>query len=152
MSTALEMFRQQKAALDELLEQARRLAISIETVRAALTEIAKHDGLRTMLVEEQRWLQRTEDAVREVRAWRADDGRHPWRRLAGQWATATVFALLTSSAAGAGYAWAARPYTEEIARLQSREAFASALEARMLRMTAAERSQLEALLKLTPRR
>jgi hypothetical protein len=150
MTTALEMFRQQKAALAELQQQARSLDTAIASVRSELTAIANHDGLRTLLVDEQRWLQRTEDAVREVRAWRADEGRHPWWQFAGRWVVAMAFALLASSAAGAGYVWAARPYAEEIDYLRSRESFASALETRMLRMTPAERAQLETLLKLAP--
>jgi hypothetical protein len=59
-----------------------------------------------------------------------------------------AFALLASIAAGAGYVWAARPYADEFAYLRSRNAFADALETRMVRMTPAERRQLDALLKL----
>jgi hypothetical protein len=84
----------------------------------------------------------------EDRAWREQERRAYWPFLAWRWAAAAGFALLASIAAGAGYVWAARPDADEIAYLRSRNAFADALETRMVRMTPAERRQLDALLKL----
>ena len=97
---------------------------------------------------EQQWLARTEAAVHSLRDWRYRESQGYGRPLAWRWALATTFALFATAAAGAGYVWAARPYAEEVAYLRSRNAFADELEARMVRMTAAERRQLEALLKL----
>jgi hypothetical protein len=142
------MFKQQKAAVEELLAIARGLEASVATARRELDALSRHDALRSILTEEQRWLARTEDAVRTVRAWRQQESRAYWPLLAWRWAAAVAFALLASIAAGAGYVWAARPYADEFAYLRSRNAFADALETRMVRMTPAERRQLDALLKL----
>jgi hypothetical protein len=116
--------------------------------RKELDAISRHDAVRSILTEEQRWLACTEDAVRTVRAWREQERRAYWPLLAWRWTVAVAFALLASVAAGAGYVWAARPYADEIAYLRSRNAFADAVEAGMVRMTPAERRQLDSLLKL----
>ncbi len=103
MSSALEMFKQQKAAVEELLAITRGLQASIAGARKELDTISRHDGLRSILTEEQRWLARTEDAVRTVRAWREHERRAYWPLLAWRWAVAVTFALLVSIADGAGY-------------------------------------------------
>lgn len=148
MSSALEMFKQQKAAVEELLVIARGLEASLASARGELDALSRHDALRSILTEEQRWLARTEDAVRTVRAWREQERREYWPLIAWRWVVAVAFALLASVAAGGGFFLAARPYADEIAYLRSRNAFADALETRMVRMTPAERRQLDALLKL----
>ena len=63
-----------------------------------------------------------------------------------------MFALLSAAAAGAAYARAVDPYAAENAYLRSRSDFAAAVEHRLLTMTAAERHQLEMLLKLPSRK
>lgn len=148
MANAVEMFKQQKAALEELQQAAARIEQSLGRARAELDALARHDALRALLTQEQQWLARTEAAVHSLRDWRHRESQGYGRPLAWRWALATTFALLAVAIAGAGYAWAARPYAEEIAYLRSRNAFADDLEARMVRMTAVERRQLDALLKL----
>lgn len=148
MANAVEMFKQQKAAFEELQQAAARIEQSLSRARAELDALARHDALRTLLTQEQEWIARTEAVVHSLRDWRYRESQGYGRPLAWRWALATTFALLATAAAGTGYAWAARPYAEEIAYLRSRNAFADALEARMVRMTAAERRQLDALLKL----
>ena len=39
------------------------------------THSARHETLRTLLVDEQRWLQKTEAQISQVRAWREQDAR-----------------------------------------------------------------------------
>ena len=152
MANAVEMFKQQKAAFEELQQAAARIEQSLSRARTELDALARHEALRTLLVQEQQWLARTEAAVDRLRDWRYRESQLYGRPVAWRWALATTFALLTMAAAGAGYVWAARPYAEEIAYLRSRNAFADDLEARMVRMTPAERRQLDALLKLPPPR
>jgi len=148
MANAVEMFKQQKAALEELQQAAARIEQSLGHARAELDALARHDALHGLLTQEQQWLARTERLVESLRNWRYRESQGYGRPLAWRWALATTFALLSTVAAGAGYAWAARPYAEEIAYLRSRNAFADDLEARMVRMTPQERRQLDALLKL----
>ena len=64
-----------------------------------------------------------------------------------RWALALVFALASATGAGAGYAWATRPYQAELAALRSRMEFAEFVEHRALTMTPAERRQFDALMK-----
>jgi hypothetical protein len=142
------MFKQQKAAIEELLESARDLETSIASTRKELDALSRHDALRSLLTEEQHWLARTEEAVQAVRSWREHERRTLWPQLAWRWVAVVAFALLAAVAAGAGYAWAARPYADEIAYLRSRNTFGDALEKRMVQMTPAERHQLDVLLKL----
>ena len=68
MSTALETFRRQQQVVEALNQQANELARTIGSVRTELEAIARHETLRDVLVQKQRWLQRTEDAVMAVRA------------------------------------------------------------------------------------
>lgn len=82
MSSALEMFKQQKAAVEELLESARELETSIASTRGELDALSRHDALRSLLAEEQHWLSRAEEAVRAVRAWREHERRTHWPHLA----------------------------------------------------------------------
>ncbi|MFN7984819.1 MAG: hypothetical protein U0Q11_23490 [Vicinamibacterales bacterium] len=66
MSNALEMFRQQREAVETLHAEVARVSELITRMRADLDALARHDTLRTLLVDEQRWLQKTEEAVRQV--------------------------------------------------------------------------------------
>ena len=70
MSNALDMFRQQREAVEALHAQVARVGAAIAQARTDLDALARHETLRGVLAEEQRWLQRTEDAVRAVRLWR----------------------------------------------------------------------------------
>ena len=149
MSNALEMFRQQREAVEALHEDVTRVGTAIAQMRADLDALARHETLRTVMAEEQRWLQRTEDAVRQVRAWREQDARSYWPGVATRWLVAAVFALADAASAGVGYAWAVKPYAAENAYLRVRQDFAESLERRMLQMTPAERRQLDSLLKGT---
>lgn len=56
MSNALEMFRQQREAVEALHAEVTRVADGIARARADLDALARHDTLRTVLAEEQRWL------------------------------------------------------------------------------------------------
>jgi hypothetical protein len=147
MSNALEMFRQQREAVEGLREEVTRVGTAIAQARADLDALARHETLRSVLAEEQRWLQKTEDAVRQVRAWREQDARGYWPAVVKRWLVTGAFALATAASAGAGYAWVVKPYSQENAYLRLRHDYLESLERRMLQMTPAERRQLDGLLK-----
>jgi len=151
VANAVEMFKQQKAALEELQRAANGIEVSLVKARAELDALARHDALKDLLLKEQVWLQRTEAAVHAVSLWRAEEARRHWPQVALRWVLPATFALLVAAVAGAGHARAAGPYLDEIAYLRARSSFAEALETRMLRMTPAERRQLDMLLKLPTR-
>jgi hypothetical protein len=70
-----------------------------------------------------------------------------WPGVIRRWAVALVFALGSAAAAGASYAWAAKPYAAELEELRSRLAFVEVVEHRFVTMTPAERRQFDALMK-----
>ncbi|MFN7980716.1 MAG: hypothetical protein U0Q11_02560 [Vicinamibacterales bacterium] len=119
----------------------------IARMRTDLDALARHETLRTLLVDEQRWLQKTEDAVSQVRAWREQDARGYWPAVVKRWLVTGAFALAIAASAGASFACVVKPYAQENAYLRLRQDFAESLERRMLQMTPAERRQLESLLK-----
>ena len=147
MSNALEIFRQQREAVEALRAEVTRVSNAIAQARADLDALAQHETLRTVLAEEQRWLQRTEDAVRAVRLWREREARSYWPGVATRWVAAGVFALASAAIAGATYARVVQPYSAENAYLRLRQDFVESLERRMLQLTPAERRQLDTLLK-----
>ena len=67
--------------------------------------------------------------------------------LVRRWAIALVFALVSAMAAGVGYGWVTEPYAAELATLRSHAEFAGFVEHRIMTMTAAERRQLDALMR-----
>ncbi|HUR32526.1 MAG TPA: hypothetical protein VM032_01945 [Vicinamibacterales bacterium] len=146
MGASLDTFKQYKATLDELATLARTIEASIQSTRTNIDALMKPDSLGGLIDQQERWLTHTERAVTVVRDWYERDRRAHWPRLAWRWVAATAFALVASAAAGAGFVWASRPYAAEIEYLRDRNAFADSLEARMLKMTPAERRQLDAFL------
>ena len=147
MSNALDMFRQQREAVEALHAQVKRVGAAIAQARTDLDALARHETLRNVLAEEQRWLQRTEDAVRAVRLWREQDARSYWPGVVKRWIVACVFALASAAIAGATYALVVKPYAAENAYLRLRQDFVETLERRMLQLTPAERRELDTLLK-----
>jgi hypothetical protein len=66
-----------------------------------------------------------------------------WRRCV----VAAAFTLLMALAAGAGYAWVARPYEAELTSLRTRVEVLDFVAQRVLKMTPPERRQFDALMK-----
>ena len=83
----------------------------------------------------------------EVRAWREREARQFLRSVARRWALALVFALRSAWIAGAGYAYGAKPYQDELGVLRARAAFMESIEDRVITMTPAERREFDSLFK-----
>ncbi len=147
MGNALDAFRAQREAVEELHVRVIKLADLIARVRSEVDLIARHETLRGVLQDEQHWLEQTRQAVREVRDWREQEARRYWPGVARRWIVAGVFALLSAAIAGTTYARAIRPYEAEITYLRQRQDFAETVERRMLTMTPAERRQFDVLMK-----
>lgn len=81
----------------------------------------------------------------EVRAWREHEARQFLQSGARRWALALVFALASAGIAGAGYAYVARPYEDELRALRARAAFVESIEDRVITMTPVERRKFEEL-------
>jgi hypothetical protein len=147
MANALDTFREQRAAAGEVHAALKQTSELIRGLQSQVSALARIDDLRTLLQQEDHWLRESERVVAEVRRLRDDEMRRIRPAAVRRWALALVFALGSAAAAGAGYAWASRPYQAELAALRSRSDFAEFVEHRALTMNAAERRQFDALMK-----
>ncbi|MGH9410706.1 MAG: hypothetical protein ACRD1V_14780 [Vicinamibacterales bacterium] len=147
MSSALEEFRAQRAAVQDVHTQLGEVSNLLRALNDEAAKLAQDPALRALLQEEQAWLGRADALVRGVRSFREWEvhvlRRAAWRR----WVAAVVFSLAAAVASGAGYMWAAKPYESELASLRRRVELLDFVERRMLTMTAAERRQFDALMK-----
>ena len=149
MSSALEAFRLQREAVEEVHAQLKVVARLVEHVRAEAATIAQDETLRQVLRDEERWLETARRTIAEVRAFREQEVRRFWPATWRRWAVAVVFALVSVAAFGAGYVWSMRPYEDEIAGLARRAELLDSITQRVLTMTPAERRQLDSLMKWT---
>jgi hypothetical protein len=147
MPSAIDVFRAQRQAAEQLHNRLQEIAALLGQVRQQVNSLTLNDDLRAMLRDEQDWLTRAQLAVSEVRSFREQDMLRFWPGVIRRWTVALLFALVSAGAAGAGYAWWTKPYAAELADLRSRVEFARFVEHRVLTMTPAERRQLDALMK-----
>lgn len=147
MSTALDEFRAQREAVDDLrarLEEVVRMIAALTSQADALT---RDPALRQLVQTEQTWLAQTERALERVRVFREDEMRRFWPAIWRRWAVALAFALSSAAAFGAGWFWAARPYDAELASLRGRVELLDFVAQRIITMTPAERRQFDALMR-----
>ncbi|HUK36960.1 MAG TPA: hypothetical protein VLV86_23760, partial [Vicinamibacterales bacterium] len=137
MPNALDVFREQQKAAGLVYERARQVSEMLAAVRQQLDGLMRNDELRELLRSEQRWLAEAQRTVSEVRAWREQERARFWPAMWRRWVVAVVFALAAAWAAGAGYAWATRPYASELAQIRSRVEFVESVERRILALTPA---------------
>ena len=147
MPSAIDMFREQREAAEQLHGRVQEISALLDRLRHQINSLALNDDLRAMLRQEQDWLTRAQLAVSEVRSFREQDMLRFWPGVIRRWAVAFVFALASAAAAGADYAWWTKPYAAELAVLRSRIEFPSSVEHRVVTMTPAERRQFDRLMK-----
>jgi hypothetical protein len=147
MTSALDAFREQRESVEQMQARLLEVAALLSRLREQVELLAGHKELRAVLQREENWLHRVERTVAEVRAWREEETRRFWPALIRRWALAAVFALVSATAGGAGYARITQPYIAELAALHSRAEFADAVAQRILTMTPVERRQFDALMK-----
>jgi hypothetical protein len=147
MSNALDAFRAQREAADAVHTQLTEVAALLRGLREETQELANNDALRKLLQDEQTWLVRAENTIASIRRHREWEVQHFWPAVWRRWAVAAAFVVLTAVAAGAGYAWVARPYETELTTLRARLEYLDAVARRVLVMTPAERRQFDALMK-----
>jgi hypothetical protein len=153
MPNAIDVFREQREAAEQLHGRLQEIAALLSQVRQQVNALALNEDVRTVLREEQSWLTRAQLAISEVRSFREQDMLRFWPGVLRRWTVALVFALASAAAAGAGYAWATKPYAAELSALRSRIGFADFIEHRVLTMTPAERRRFDSLMRRNePRR
>ena len=147
MSSAIDVFREQREAADQVHARLTEISALLHQLRHQLHALAINDELRAVLRQEQSWLERAEVVLSQLRSFREQDALRFWPGVVRRWIVALVLALGSAAAAGASYAWAMKPYAEEIEALRSRMEFVEFVEHRVVTMTPAERRQFDALMK-----
>jgi hypothetical protein len=150
MSSALEAFRAQKEAVDQVHARLTEVAALVRGLQAQVDAIAQDQALRMFLRDEQTLLERAERTVQEVRAFRELEMRRFWPAMWRRWVVAVAFALASAVAFGSGYVLASRPYYFEHASLRARVELVDSVAQRVIRMTTLERRQFDDLMKLKP--
>ena len=148
MSSAIDVFREQKEAADQLHARLTEISTTLDRVRHQVYALVKDGELRAVLRQEESWLERARLLVHDVRSFREQDAQRFWPGVVRRWIVALLFALGSAAAAGAGYGWATKPYATELEALRTRLAFVEFVEHRVVTMTPAERRQFDALMKL----
>lgn len=150
MSSALDEFRAQREAVDDLRARLEEVGKVIGSLTAQADALTRDPALRQLLQTEHRWLAQTERALEHVRAFREEEMRRFWPAIWRRWALALAFALASAGAFGSGWVWAARPYEAELANLRDRVELLDFVAQRVITMTPAERRQFDALMKVAP--
>jgi hypothetical protein len=151
MANALDAFREQRAAAGEVYRALKETSELLRVLQGQVSSLMRPDELKSVLQQEDRWLREAERVVADVRRLRDDEMRRLRPALVRRWALALVFALASATAAGAGYAWATRPYQAEVTALRARMEFTELVESRVVMMTPAERRQFDALMRWNAR-
>src|SRR5450759_3028331 len=129
MSNALDAFRAQRDAVDEIRARLAEVVALLVSLDAQARSLAGNEALRTLLQEEPAWLRRAESLIattRHQREWEVHRfSPAVWRR----WAAAVALAALTAFAGGAGYVWAVHPVERELDDLRARVALMDSIAA-----------------------
>ena len=149
MGNAIDAFRAQREAAEQLQAQLSALSEQLPKLQQQIASLALNEELKTLLRDEQRWLAQAENTIAAVRRWREQEAYAFWWPLLWRWVVVCAFALASVALAGAGYAWVTQPYATENATLRSRAELADRIERRLLSMTPADRQQFERLMRLT---
>ena len=147
MGSALDAFRAQQQAAEQIQARLTEVAGLLGQLRSQADAFAGNEHLRAVLRQEESWLESARRTVAEVRHWRQEEQKRYWPGVMKRWVVALGFALAASAAAGAGYGWITSPYTTELASLRSRIHLAEFIEHRLVTMTNVERRQFETLMR-----
>jgi hypothetical protein len=147
MPNALDMFRAQREAADQVHARLTEVATLLIQLQTQVNALATNDQFRALLQGEGILLERTETLLRQIRSVREHEVARFWPAVWRRWVLAAVFALASAAAAGAGYGKATRPYASELETLRSRATLSDEIALRVLTMKPSERRQFDALIK-----
>ncbi|HKV98217.1 MAG TPA: hypothetical protein VJN96_00265 [Vicinamibacterales bacterium] len=151
MSSALDAFRAQKEAVEQIHARLTDMSDLLRTINGQVEAIAANPTLHRFVSDETNLLEQTQRTLRELRAFREEERRRFWPGVWRRWAVALVFALASAAACGAGYVWAAGPHEAELAALRARAELLDYVAQRVIKMTPSERSEFDALMKWNDR-
>lgn len=104
MPSALDAFRAQREAADQVHARLTEVAQLLEQLTKQVDAVACNAELRAVLREERDWLRQTQQLLADVRYFREQERLRFWPGVWRRWVLALVFALASAAAAGAGYA------------------------------------------------
>ena len=110
MESALDTFRAQREAADQVHARLTEVAQLIEQLTKEVDAVTGNTELRAVLRDERDWLSQAQQLLAEVRHFREQERLRFWPGVWRRWALAATFALASAAAAGAGYAWVAQFY------------------------------------------
>ena len=150
MESALDTFRAQREAVDQVHARLLDVAQLLDQVQSQVDAVASNAEFRAVLRDEQDWLRQAQRLLADVRHFREQEALRYWPGVWRRWLLAVLIAIASAAAAGAGYARISSPYASELIQLRERADLADFIAARMPNMTAAEHRQLVALLRGAP--
>ena len=102
MGNALDAFRAQREAAEQLQAQLSVVSAGLATLQQQIAALALNDELKALLRDEQRWLAQAQHTIGEVRRWREREMRAFGWPLVWRWVVACAFALESAALDGAG--------------------------------------------------
>jgi hypothetical protein len=147
MSSAIEAFRAQREAAEQVQARLTEVTELLRGVASQIQAVVRDDEFRKLLSEEQVWLARSTQLVSELRRLRESEMAQFWPWVWRRWAVVVLLSTMTAFAGAAGYVWAMRPHAAEVAAALEQAAWAAGLAQRVIKMTPAERKQFHALMK-----
>ena len=146
MQSALDAFRAQREAADQVHARLGEVAALLEHLTRQVDAIADNAELRAVLRDERDWLCQAQQFLADVRHFREQERLRFWPAVWRRWVLAVVFALASAAAAGAGLAWQTRLDSIAFDRLLAEQNSLRESGARMSTMTPAERRQFYMLI------
>jgi hypothetical protein len=146
MANALDAFRAQREAADQVHARLVEVSNLLERLRQQVDGLALHKDLKETLRDEQMWLAKAQQTMQAVRRWREMESHRVWPPVLWRWAMALTYALIAAWLAGAGYAWMTEPHAAELERLRWQASFSTFVERRLEGMTQAEFREFERLM------
>jgi hypothetical protein len=146
VSNALDLFRAQQAAVEQVYDRLNDVAGLVARSNDQVTQLAENKDLRQLLQEERTWLESAHRIVDETRRWREEEAQQYWPALMDRWIAALVFAFASAYVVAVGYARVAKPFAAELEALRPRAELGLLVEDRMSTMTPAERRQFDVLM------
>ena len=143
MSNALDAFRAQREAVEQVHARLTDVAQLVQALRVQIDAVARDGAFRVVLQNETALIDRAERVIAEVRRLREQELARFWPGVWRRWAVAVALGAVTLASFGAGYAWTSRPYRAEIENLTQRLEFLDFVAQRVLTMTPAERRQFD---------
>lgn len=150
MQNALDTFRAQREAADQVHARLTEVAQLLEQLTRQVDAVTGNADLRVVLRDEQTWLRQAKELLADVRYFREQERLRFWPGVWRRWVIALLFALASAAAAGAGYAWWTGPYAGEMARLGDRAEFADVLTARRAALTPSDREEFDKRIECAP--